>query len=132
MAPPTALATRPPGLVDSVISPKAKETERVQPSRPTEFEMASAVVLETGCTQQRAEAFAKMCQTAVAKCDHRGIYQLTPSDLSLHGVFVKVMPDGKRARPGSAHDIINRGVGATLIHGRTGRDQCIITIEVNV
>ena len=133
MAPANATLAASQMNVGEIITPTRDiPVSRSQSSRPTDFEMASAVVLESGCTQEDADGLIKFLHKAVAGADSDGIYRIPRAELAAHHqLFSTVCPDEYRARTGSAHATIERGLGTTILHTRT-QDNCAIAVGVGL
>jgi hypothetical protein len=129
MAPPSTL-TRPSvrqTLDDTGVDPIHREP--AAPSRPSDFEMISAVARDAGVSDEAAAAFVDLCRRALIGANNNGLFRLSSNDMRHHGILKTIMPDKTMSTPGSTHALIERGLGATLLHTRT-EDNCAIAIGI--
>ena len=108
-------------------------TPTVERSIPTRFEMVSAVVRATSCTDDAAEGLVGWLTERVEATPADGrahTHDVGRHGMTHHAVFSKVIPDNTASTPGSAHGVLEHGLGARLTHTRGGRDQCVMQVEV--
>lgn len=115
----------------------------VPPIRPSNEEMIEAIQRETYCSRRRAKRLLAMLRRArdfIRRNPDAEFFRIPRIDLiRCHDVLEMVMPDDTTPEPGSAFDVINRGllapkrdeVGFVHSFGSVGSSRfCVIGVEI--
>ena len=111
--------------------------------RPTSDQIRSAIMKQTGCSKRRARRFIAFLRDQISCArseDGYGPVHLTQEEIDeFHPMLELVMPDDTASTPGSAHDLIERGLLSahrgelSITHTKGGptAEDCVTVVEVH-
>ncbi len=112
-------------------------------TRPTMDEIRSAIIAETGCSKRRARRFIAFLRDQINCARSENNYEpvhLTEEEIIEHHPMLEmIMSDDEASKPGSTHDLIERGLlcaqrgELSMTHTKGGpvAEDCVTVVKVH-